>query len=634
MWVVGTAGHVDHGKSTLVEALTGTNPDRLKEEKQREMTIELGFAWFKLPNGEPVGIVDVPGHRDFIENMLAGVGGIDAVLFIIAADEGVMPQTREHLAILDLLQVKTGIIVLTKVDLVPDADWLDLVEQQVRDFCTGTILQDAPLVKVSAINGQGIEELKQILAEKLAQTSLKPDLGRPRLAVDRVFTLPGYGTVVTGTLVDGSFSVGEEVQVQPKGQKARIRGIQTYNQKVATALPGTRTALNLAGIDHDQITRGEVITHVGEYTSTQRFDAQVTVIADAPTSLAHDDDVKVFIGATQTEARLRLLGKDKIAPGETGLVQIEPRHPLIAVAGDRFILRIPSPPATIAGGMVLDPFPAGRYKLKDPRVLARLEQMTRAAPGQELLNWMDRSGILTLAEIQSAARLQVLQVKEIVSGRLAEGELIQLSAGKLAEDSRLISRSALHEIEVKALTLLKAFHQEHPLLPGIEVDELKARLGIKSADFMPILKLWLHSGNITLEDHWLRLPDHRVRFSQGQQKKVDELLLRFAQTPFMPPSFDESVDLAGDDLVHALIASGALYRVNNDVLFTPTAVKAMSDWIRERAQSPQPFGVAEFRDAFHTSRKYALAFLEHLDALNSTRREGEGRLLIHSEKLP
>ncbi|MRR52612.1 MAG: selenocysteine-specific translation elongation factor, partial [Rhodocyclaceae bacterium] len=291
MHVIGTAGHVDHGKSTLVAALTGTHPDRLKEEQEREMTIDLGFAWLTLPDGEPVGIVDVPGHRDFIENMLAGVGGIDAALFVIAADEGVMPQTREHLAILDLLQVQNGVVALTKVDLAPDADWLDLVEEDVRQALRGTVLEQAPIVRVSARAHSGLDELRQALADCLAHTQPRPDLGRPRLPIDRVFSIAGFGTVVTGTLQDGRFKVGDEIEVLPAGKRGRIRGLQTHKQKEDVAVPGSRTAVNISGVDLDEVQRGDVMAHTGKYRPTQRIDVYFRLLKDAAGPLAHSAEV-------------------------------------------------------------------------------------------------------------------------------------------------------------------------------------------------------------------------------------------------------------------------------------------------------------------------------------------------------
>ena len=318
MRVIGTAGHVDHGKSTLIAALTGTHPDRLKEEQAREMTIELGFGWMTLPNGEQVGIVDVPGHRDFIENMLSGIGGIDAALLVIAADEGVMPQTKEHLAILDLLQIQSGLIVLTKTDLAADSGWLDLLETDIRAAVSGTVLRDAPIVRVSAKNKTGLEQLVSLLNEILEKKSPRLDLNRPRLPIDRVFTMSGFGTVVTGTLSDGHFSIGDEVEILPTGLTGRIRGLQTHRKKQDTALPGSRTAVNISGINVEQIQRGEVITHPNLYQPTRRLDANLRILKDVSAPLKHGDEVKFYVGASETIATLRILGAEEMHPGDEG----------------------------------------------------------------------------------------------------------------------------------------------------------------------------------------------------------------------------------------------------------------------------------------------------------------------------
>ncbi|NTV36771.1 MAG: selenocysteine-specific translation elongation factor, partial [Anaerolineaceae bacterium] len=369
MHVVGTAGHVDHGKSTLVAALTGIHPDRLKEEQQREMTIDLGFAWLPLPNSETVGIVDVPGHRDFIENMLAGVGGIDAAIFVIAADEGVMPQTREHLAILDLLQIPAGVIALTKIDLVDDPDWLDLVELDIRQVLNGTVLQDSPLVRVSARTGVGLDELKSALQVIVTASPPRPDLSRPRLPVDRVFSMTGFGTVVTGTLQDGIFRTGDEVEILPAGIHGRIRGLQTHKRKEQTAHPGSRTAINLSGVEMDQVRRGDVISLPGKYKPTQRMDVHFRMLRDASRALLHSTRVKLFLGAAEVPARVRILGYEFIKPGEEGFIQLEMESAVVAVRGDHFIIRWPSPGETIGGGEVVDPYPARRHKRFDATVI-------------------------------------------------------------------------------------------------------------------------------------------------------------------------------------------------------------------------------------------------------------------------
>ena len=362
MFVIGTAGHVDHGKSTLVKALTGIDPDRLREEKERQMTIDLGFAWLTTPSGKEVGIVDVPGHRDFIDNMLAGAGGIDAVLFIIAADEGIMPQSREHLSILDLLEIKQGLVVLTKVDLVPDEEWLDLVKMDIEKFTSGTFLQKSPIIEVSSVTGKGIESLLVSIDGMLDNCEPKKDNHRPRLPVDRVFSLKGFGTIVTGTLLDGQFSVGQQVEILPQMVEARIRGIQFHKKKMEVATAGSRTALNLTGLDVTEILRGNVVAQTGTYSPTRRIDVRFSMLKDTKTTLKHDDNVKVYSGTNQTSARVRVIGKDVILPGEKGFLQLELTDEIVVVKGDHYIIRKPSPGETLGGGVVLDENPEKRLK--------------------------------------------------------------------------------------------------------------------------------------------------------------------------------------------------------------------------------------------------------------------------------
>ena len=402
MYVIGTAGHVDHGKSTLVEALTGIDPDRLREEKDREMTIDLGFAWLKLgENEEEVGVVDVPGHRDFIENMLAGVGGIDLALFVVAADEGVMPQTREHLAILDLLDVSGGIVALTKTDLIDDPDWLELVTLDLHETLAGTILADAPILPVSAKTGDGLAELRDLLWQHLSESEPRPDLGRPRLPIDRVFSLSGFGTVVTGTLLDGRFRIGDPVELQPSELKGRIRGLQTHKTKLDAALPGSRVAINISGVDRDEIQRGYVVAAPGVISNTTLLDASYRHLADASGPLKHNMEVKLFVGATEVVARTRVLGAQQINPGETGWLQLALSEPVAAARRDHFILRRPSPGETLGGGLVLDPHPGRRHRRFRADVVERLETLAQGTPAELLLQ--------TLRRIEPVAKRKLLQ---------------------------------------------------------------------------------------------------------------------------------------------------------------------------------------------------------------------------------
>ncbi len=482
MRVIGTAGHVDHGKSTLITALTGINPDRLKEEQARLMTIDLGFAWLTLPGGEEVGIVDVPGHRDFIKNMLAGVCGLDAALLVIAADEGVMPQTREHLAILDLLQIRLGIVVLTKVDLVDDLAWLDLVETDVRTMLHSTVFQDAPILRVSSITRQGLPELLQTLELLLRKQPDRPDLGRPRLPVDRVFSIAGFGTIVTGTLSDGTLAIGDEVEILPSGQHARIRGLQTHKKKMETALPGSRLAINLSGLDVDQVVRGQVVTHPGQYLPTQRLDVQFRLLPEVTVPFHHHTEVKLFIGASETVADVRLLGVENLDPGGMGWLQLETRTPIIAVRGDRFILRRPSPGETIGGGTVVDPQPKGRHKRFDGLLLKKLESIALGSPEDVLLQACLSLGPAMVKDAIARSRLEQTAVGSALQKLLNTNQLI------LLEDV-LIASSQWNALKDTIVATLAGYHETHSLQRGMPHEELKSRLKL-SSHFL----IWLYTG--------------------------------------------------------------------------------------------------------------------------------------------
>ncbi|MGB1253665.1 MAG: selenocysteine-specific translation elongation factor, partial [Candidatus Promineifilaceae bacterium] len=391
MFVIGTAGHVDHGKSTLVQALTGIDPDRLAEEKARAMTIDLGFAWLHLDGiNDEIGVVDVPGHRDFIENMLAGVGGVDLALFVVAADEGVMPQTQEHLAILDLLDVKSGIVAVTKADLIDDPEWLELVLLDISEAFEGTVLENAPMISVSSHTGTGIAELKQTLIDKLQRTTEKVDTGRPRLPIDRVFSLSGFGTIVTGTLIDGQLRVGDDIVLQPSGREARIRGLQTHKTKRQVARPGSRVAVNLSGIDKQDVLRGDVLTHPEIVRPSTLLDAHYRHLADAVFPLKHNAEVKLFIGSAEKIARVRLIGSEQLNPSDTGFIQLALRESMATVRGDRFILRRPSPAATIGGGRILDAQPGRQHRRFREDVLQRLRTLSKGTPAELVLQALAR----------------------------------------------------------------------------------------------------------------------------------------------------------------------------------------------------------------------------------------------------
>jgi len=640
--VIGTAGHVDHGKSTLVRALTGMDPDRLKEEKEREMTIDLGFAWLTLPGGERVGIVDVPGHKDFIKNMLAGVGGIDAALFVVAADEGVMPQTREHLAILDLLQVRGGVVAMTKVDMVQDPDWLDLVEADLLDVLENTVLRAASVVRCSARTGQGLDALKAELDRYLASSAPRRDLGRPRLPVDRVFTIAGFGTVVTGTLSDGTFAAGQEVEIQPSGLKARIRGLQTHKQKVEQAVPGSRVAINLTGVSKDGLHRGDVVTTPGWLRPTLMVDCHLRYLQDAPVPLKHDMDVDFFSGAAEVDARVRLLGKRVMAPGEEGWVQIELAAPVALVKGDRFIIRQPSPSVTVGGGVVINPFPGRRHRRFRTEVVQQLETLAHGTPEEILLQDLERRQPCEVQELQARSSLSRQQARDSLQSLVVGGLVIVLaarssssatgSASAVPDSSFLVSRSGWGALHERAEALLEEFHRRFPLRAGMPREEVKSRL----AAYAPLVTLRLFNDIVgrAVEEGWLaetagaiRLASHRAAFSPNQQQAVDHMLYSFRQSPHSTPSVAQCEEMVGSDVLNALIEQGQVVKLSEDVILLAETYEQMRGRVVAFLKEHERITVAQVRDLFDTSRKYALALVGYLDEQRVTRRVGDERVL-------
>ncbi|TMF18642.1 MAG: selenocysteine-specific translation elongation factor, partial [Chloroflexi bacterium] len=458
-FVVGTAGHIDHGKSTLVTALTGIDPDRLAEEKRRGMTIDLGFAHMTLPSGREIGIVDVPGHARFMRNMLAGAQGLDAVLLVVAADEGVMPQTREHLEILDLLDLRRGLVVLTKLDLV-DSDWLELVQAEVIAALEGTSLQGSDVIPVSAPTGSGLRELAEALDGLLEGSQPRPDLGRPRLPIDRVFTISGFGTVVTGTLVDGSIKVGDEMQTMPGGRLVRVRGLQRHNQKVESVGPGSRVAANLSGVDKNELSRGDVLANPGAIQPARRIDATLTVVTSAPHAVRHGAELLLHTGTAEVGCRVIVLDADEIGPGGEGWVQLYLDRPIAAAVHDRFVLRVPSPAITIAGGSFIDVAPR-----KHPRHDSAVrESLVRRAAGnvlEEELRKYPRG--VTVGALLKATVAPETDVERLHARRLGDW---------------IFSDDAWQSIAARAAHELDTYHGAYPLRAGMAREELRSRLGV------------------------------------------------------------------------------------------------------------------------------------------------------------
>ncbi len=641
MHVIGTAGHVDHGKSTLVEALTGIDPDRLREEKERQMTIVLGFAWLTMPDGEPVGIVDVPGHQDFIRNMLSGVGGIDAALLVIAADEGVMPQTREHLAILDLLQVRGGVIALTKIDLVEDPEWLELVQADVAEQVEGTVMEDATIVPVSAHTGEGLDDLVAALASCLRGIPPRSDVGRPRLPVDRVFSVSGFGTVVTGTLIDGTFRLGQEVAVLPSGRPARIRGLQMHKTKVEEALPGSRIAINLVGIGKDEVSTGDVITTPGWLEPTRLVDAQLHYLADASRPLRHNREVDFFCGAVELPARIRLLGVETLAPGETGWVQIRLSAPAVVARGDRFIVRRLSPSATIGGGMILDPAPRRRYRRFRPEVIERLETLAHGSPEEIVLQALVSREPREVRALLSELSLPRDSAQQALQSMLDEGRVLVVDdvagegtdlAQPGAQTRHVVSVGGWGRLRDWVRSALGGYHVSYPLRRGMPREELRSRLQEQVPElsgrlYSQIVSRALAEGLIEADDISLWNTGHTVQFAPEQQYKIDALLRSFREDAYATPSVSDCVGQLGEEVFHTLLEQGTLIRIHPEVVFTPEALAEMEEGVLNVIRVEGSVTIAQVRDLFRTSRKYALALMEYLDQEHVTRRVGDVRVL-------
>jgi selenocysteine-specific elongation factor len=627
MRVIGTAGHVDHGKSTLVEALTGVHPDRLKEEREREMTIDLGFGWLTLPGGESIGVVDVPGHIDFIENMLAGVGGIDAALFVVAADEGVMPQTREHLAILDLLKVETGVVALTKIDLV-DPDWLELVKADVAETLRDTVLDHKPIIPVSARRGDGIADLLRALEETLSRRPARPDRGRPRLSVDRVFSIAGFGTVVTGTLIDGSLGLGDEVEILPRGVKARIRGLQTHKTKIERAVPGSRVAVNLSGVELSDVRRGDVVVSPGWLRPTRLLDARFENLAESRGNafrpLKHNDEVKLFHGAAEVAANLRLVGDEALPPGGEGWVQFALREPIAIVKGDRFIVRLPSPSITLGGGAVVDARPGRRHRRFRPEVLARLETLAKGSPAELILQALDASGPMQQTDLFKRVSLSSDEAERTLAELEASDQVRPMGSGA---SSVVASQAGWNAMRERLANEIASYHGANPLRGGIPREELKSRLKLDARVFNAVVTQAATEGALVETPTSLRAQDFAVKFTTAQQQAIDALLGRFRAQAWAAPSMKESGAAVGEDVLAALIDLGRLIKLSDDVLLLPETYQSAVERVTEHLKAQRSITVAQARDLFDTSRKYALALMEYLDSKGITRRVGDERVL-------
>lgn len=618
MFVIGTAGHVDHGKSALVQALTGIDPDRLREEKERGLTIDLGFAWFTLPGGEEVSVVDVPGHERFIKNMLAGVGGVDLALLVIAADEGVMPQTREHLAIVDLLGIEHGVVAITKADLV-EQDFLELAIADAQEELAGTAVEGAPIVGCSAKTGAALDELKTALESALEATPHKRDIGRPRLPIDRAFTITGFGTVVTGTLLDGTLAIGDEVEIVPGGLRSRVRGLQAHGEAAEIAHPGRRTAINLGGVSVDQLSRGMLVTSPGAIKPATSFDLRLRAVRYVGRPIRHNLEVTFHTGSAEVEGRLLLLDADRVEPGDEAWAQIRLKAPVAAVKGDRFIIRDPND--TLGGGMIVDAH-VKRHKRHDPPTVQALAAMAEGSPEEMILLSVSRLQPVEVAKVVADSELDAATARSSIESLVGRGELVSLDES-LSNSTLLYSTDTFVQLSSKVGTILADYHDQSPLREGMPREEVRVRLDMAPKAFDKAVNLWSRRGEIRVTGATLALADHRPKLTEDQITRARAYVESLRVNRFAP-----SPDIAlEDDLLGYLDARGEIVRVGDGIAFAAEGYAEMVEQIKTRIAEVGPITLAQVRDMFGTSRKYAQALLEHMDDHRITRRVGDERVL-------
>jgi selenocysteine-specific elongation factor len=626
--VVGTAGHIDHGKTSLVKALTGTDTDRLPEEKARGITIDLGFAFLEEPDGLTVEIVDVPGHERFIKNMLAGVGGIDLAMLVIASDEGVMPQTREHFAICSLLHIAGGLIVLTKTDLV-EPDWLELVRDDVSALTRGTFLDGAPIVAVSAKTGEGIGELRAVLHDLAAKVPSRGTDQLARLPVDRVFTIKGFGTVVTGTLMAGRLRVDDRVEVFPAGLQAKIRGLQTHGRSVSESSAGQRTAVNLQGVERAAVERGNVLGLAGTLVPSTLVDGTLELLQDAPRPLKSRDRVRVHAGTSEVMARVLILDRPELVPGASAFARFRLEAPLVALPGDRFVIRSYSPMLTVGGGTLLDIAPP-RFKLKAPAHLAHVRLLSEGGPDGVVEEHVRHAG-------GGGVRFSAL------SGRVPFGpDRLRGLLDSLQASVRIVAIDRDWFVHVDSLTRLRGltaaaleqFHRASPLRPGMSREELRGRAGGPDERvFAHLLGTLEAEGIVRTDRDKVRLASHEVRLTLEQQKVVDRLEQDYLGSAAAPPSPEEALGRAGlsgdedHELFQFLVEARKLVRVKESMYFHAEALDAIQDKLVAMLRERKEIGPADIKDLLGISRKYAIPLLEFFDSRRVTTRVGERRVL-------
>lgn len=634
--IVGTAGHIDHGKTALVKALTGVDADRFPEEKLRGITIDIGFAELDLGDVQ-VGFVDVPGHEKFVKNMLAGASGIDVVLLVVAADEGVMPQTREHFEICRLLETKTGLIVLTKKDLVDD-ELLELVNLEVAELVENSFLQNAPVVAVSARSGDGIENLKETLKKIAAQIPERKNETVARLPIDRSFTVKGFGAVVTGTLATGEILEAGEMEILPAGRKVRVRGLQTHGKSVKSAHAGQRTAVNLGGIDHSEIERGMVLAEKDVLRAVQIFDAEIEVLKDAKRALKTRQRVRVHIGTIEALARVSVLNEaGEIAPGAKDFVQLRLEAPTVCVPGERFILRQYSPQSTIAGGRVLDNS-AAKHRRKDAeKVRQYLTNLTAADKPKQIKLYLETAAEhgLTFKDLQARSGFRGEILKTAIAVNLEKKAVVQF-------ESFLLARTPFENLKTKTLAEIEKFHQKEPLAKGILRETLREKIFARLATeiFKAVLISLEADKKIVAEKDFVRAREHNLEFSADEKILRDRLLSIYRNAKLEVPKLEDALHEAvtgtksdkalARKIFQIFLNTGEIVKISDEFYFLRAEIESLVAKLRSFAENSADriVDVAAFKDIAGISRKYAIPLLEYFDRERITRRAGDRRLIL------
>ena len=629
--VLGTAGHIDHGKTTLIKALTGVDCDRLKEEKERGITIELGFTSLTLPGGQEISIVDVPGHEKFVRHMVAGATGIDLVALVIAADEGIMPQTREHLDICRLLRVKKGLVALTKIDLV-ERDWLDLVKEEIGEFVKGTFLEGAEILPVSSLTGEGIPSLLGEIDRLAREVEERSPEGLLRLPIDRVFTMKGFGTVVTGTIISGKVSVGDTLEVLPKGLEAKVRGIQAHGRPVESATAGLRTGINLQGLEKAVIDRGDVLAHFHSLKPTTLVDGVFQLLPGVPKPLKNRARLRLHVGTVEALGRVILLDREEVQGGEDAYLQIRVEAPIVALPGDRFVLRSYSPVFTIGGGEILDAFPPRRKRLAS-ETREELTILERGSSEEKLALRLYKAGPagLSFAEMLMRSNLSPSKLKPVVGSLTSGGRILLYDP----ERQRYIHSGVAADLKRFVAEFLEEFHRQNPLQPGAVKEELKSKLPpqVDLRLFNYLLSALISEKKIVAEKETLRLASHKISLKEEERELHRKMTALYRRGGLQPPTVKEvaaELQVSENELkpvLQLLTKEGALIKVKEDLYFSRAALEDLEQRTVAFLQQNKELTPVQFKEISQVSRKFAIPLLEYFDGKKLTMRVGDKRIL-------